>query len=122
MPAYEGKGFFPPAPVIAARLRGPDSRAVSDMRMLIDTGADVTVLPLQAAYAVGAIAQPSPVPVQFYSGEAVTYLQADLSLEFLRYRFRGLFLLAESEYGVLGRNVLNQLLVTLDGPMLIWSI
>jgi len=43
-------------------------------------------------------------------------MQAELQVEFLRFRFRGRFLLGESEYGVVGRNILNLLVLTLDGP------
>lgn len=37
------------------------------------------------------------------------------------YRFRGPFVVAESDYGLLGRNILNQLVCTLDGPGQVWS-
>ena len=46
MPAYDGALFSPPAPLARVTLRHPSSgAAVSDVPMLLDTGADVTLLP-----------------------------------------------------------------------------
>lgn len=121
MPAYEAGDFEPPAPVIRATVRGPSNAAYQDVPLLIDTGADVSVIPLSVATAVGAATQPCSAPVQLYGGDQMTCLQAELSIEFLRYRVRGPFLVAESDYGILGRNIVNLLLITLDGPRLSWS-
>ena len=44
-----------------------------------------------------------------------------MSASFLRYRFRGSFLVAEADYGVAGRNILNLPVLTLDGPRQTWS-
>jgi len=122
MPTYEAGEFEPPAPVVRARVRGPGDLVSADVPMLIDTGADVSIIPLSIATAVGAEAEPSHVLIQFYGGNELTYSEAELQVEFLRYRFRGPFLLAESGYGILGRNILNLLVVTLDGPHLQWAL
>jgi len=45
---------------------------------------------------------------------------ADVSVEVGPYLFRGPFVVAEADYGILGRNILNLLLLTLDGPRLLW--
>jgi hypothetical protein len=46
MPAYEGELFAPPAPVARISLRNPKSgKIVQDVAMLIDSGADVTLVP-----------------------------------------------------------------------------
>jgi len=45
MPPYDDRLFVPPAPVLNARLRNPQSGTiVPEVRLLIDTGADVTLL------------------------------------------------------------------------------
>lgn len=121
MPAYESGDLEPPAPVVRAVVRGPSKVVYPDVPLLIDTGADVSLIPLDVANAVEAQTQPSDAPIQFLDGEEITCLQADLTIQFLRYRFRGAFLVAESPHGILGRNILNLLLVTLDGPDLSWS-
>lgn len=121
MPGYEAEGFFPPAPVIRSLVRGPRGDEYRDVPLLIDTGADVTVLPIHVANAVGAVQHPSNVPILLFNTREITFLQAELQIEFLRFRFRGIFLLSESAYGIVGRNVLNYLVLTLDGPGQMWS-
>lgn len=45
MPAYDSTLFAPPAPVARVNLRSPDSgRVQTDVLMLLDTGADVTLV------------------------------------------------------------------------------
>ena len=47
MPAYEDSHFHPPAPLARVGLRHPEKgTTLSDVLMLIDSGADVTLLPL----------------------------------------------------------------------------
>lgn len=122
MPVYEAGDFEPPAPLVRAVVRGPGGLACDSVPLLVDTGADVSLIPLEVAKVVQAETHPSNAPIQFLNGDQVTYLQSDLTVEFLTYRFRGPFLVAESTYGILGRNILNLLLVTLDGPRLFWSV
>lgn len=95
---------------------------VSDVPLLIDTGADISIVPLAVATTVGAVIQPSGVPIQFSTGAETVLDRAELTVEFLRYRFRGSFLVTESSYGIAGRNMLNLLMLTLDGPHLTWSL
>ncbi len=121
MPAYETEGFQPPAPVVRARLIGP-AGARPGVPLVLDSGADVSVIPLAAATAVGASMVRSATAVQFLAGHEIVLEQAELAVEFLRYRFRGTFLVVDSSYGVVGRNILNALALTLDGPRLEWSI
>ena len=46
MPAYEGEGFSPAAPVARVTCRNPETGAAcADIPMLLDTGADVSLLP-----------------------------------------------------------------------------
>ena len=40
---------------------------------------------------------------------------------FMRGRFKGAFVVLDQEIGVLGRNILNHFVVTLDGPRLEWD-
>lgn len=120
MPAYETTGFQPPAPVVRARVVGP-AGARSRVPLMLDSGADVSVIPLETARAVGAVISRSTAPIQFLAGQEILLEQAELAVEFLRYRFRGAFLVVDSGYGIVGRNILNALALTLDGPRLEWS-
>lgn len=119
MPTYEAAGFQPPAPVVRARVVGPGG-SHSDVPLLIDSGADISVIPLGAAHTVGARIRRSTAPIRFLAGEELVLDQADLAVEFLRYRFRGAFLVVDSTHGIVGRNILNALRLTLDGPGLEW--
>lgn len=49
MPEYDAENFEPPAPVAYVTLRNPATGVLlSDVPMLIDTGADITLLPSNA--------------------------------------------------------------------------
>lgn len=122
MPRYEAAGFQPPAPVIRARVQGPSDEVATEVPLLIDTGADVSVIPLAATRSAGAIVRPATVAIQFYTGEEIALQETEVTVSFLRYRFRGCFLVAESDYGIAGRNILNLLALVLDGPQQTWSV
>ncbi len=49
MPGYDGERFDPPAPIARVTLRGSDRTSVTDVPMLLDSGADVTMVPRAAA-------------------------------------------------------------------------
>src|SRR5262245_43404523 len=54
MPNCDASHFDPPAPVASVTLRDPHSGAtVSDVQLLLDTGADVTLLPRMAVEWLG---------------------------------------------------------------------
>ena len=122
MADYEFGAWDPPAPIVRATVRGPQDAVAIDVPMLIDTGADISVVPQSAADAAGGVIVPSRIPVEFYTGTGESLDEANLSVEFARFRFEGLFLVADSDYGILGRNVINLMTLTLDGPNLIWSM
>jgi len=49
MPAYDATRFEPPAPLARVILRNPDTSTTwSDVPMLLDSGADVTLIPQTA--------------------------------------------------------------------------
>ena len=56
-----------------------------------------------------------------YDGSEVEVEVAEFSVEVLQYRFAGLFAVVEAAHGVLGRNILNMLFITLNGPNQQWS-
>jgi hypothetical protein len=63
MPTYDATLFDPPAPLARVTLRNPrNGTIVHEIIMLIDSGADATIIPLVAADHIGVI----PLPDQSY--------------------------------------------------------
>lgn len=123
MPEYDKSHFDPPAPVASVTLRNPNNAASqADLILLIDTGADVTLLPQSALQPLGV----QPVndvryELMAFDGTTSSAAVADLDLVFLNRRFRGRYLLTNVEIGVLGRDVLNHLALLFDGPNYKWQ-
>jgi predicted aspartyl protease len=122
VPTYEVEGFTPPAPVVRAVVRGPTGVAHADIPLLIDTGADVSAVPRAVAEGVAADVRTADVELQLYDGTVTRGDVANLAVEFLRFRFQGKFVVADAPHGIVGRNILNLLVTTLDGPAAAWSV
>jgi hypothetical protein len=104
-------------------LRHPHTGAkLSDVLMLLDSGADVTLIARASAMQVGATVEPGSAYVLVgFDGSSSTAEAVQLDLVFLKRAFKGRFLLTDQPCGVLGRDVLNHLAVLLDGPNLSWT-
>ena len=123
MPAYDGTWFTPPAPLARVTLRNPATGlAQPDVPMLLDSGADVTLVP-QEAVALLEVATDSErrYELRGFDGTATAAPIVRLELVFCRRTFRGQFLLINQEWGILGRNVLNAVPLLFDGPRLTWD-
>jgi hypothetical protein len=124
MPVYDGALFNPPAPVARVSLRNPLSGVViADVPMLLDTGADVTLLPRMIVERLG-------IPVAVGGGyeligfdgsrSVAPIVRADLLL--LSWTFKGQFLVVNQEWGLIGRDILNHISLLLDGRRLTWDV
>ncbi|WKZ46645.1 MAG: retropepsin-like aspartic protease [Anaerolineales bacterium] len=122
MPKYDTENFDPPAPVATVTLRHPATGvSLSDVPMLIDTGADVTLLPREFVERLGVETESEAYEVQSYNGETSFADAVKLEMVFLDRKFTGQFLLMDQPMGVLGRNVLNAVSIFLDGPDGMWE-
>lgn len=123
MPAYDADRFDPPAPVAYVTLRHPVTGvSLSDIPMLMDSGADVTLLPREAIEKLGVNPVTDKVyELQGFDGNLQLAEMVQLELVFLRKRFKGQFLLIDQPIGILGRNVLNAVALLLDGPNAQWD-
>ena len=122
MPRYEADQFSPPAPVARVTLRASDrSASVADVPMLLDTGADVSMVPRAAAEKLAAGDSEESFELMGFDGSSSRASAVDLELVFSGRLFRGKFLLIDQEWGILGRNVLNRVPILFDGPRLIWA-
>jgi hypothetical protein len=123
MPAYDGNLFNPPAPLARVVLRQPSSGAtVSDVPVLLDTGADVTLLPRAFVERLGIAADTGEgYELIGFDGSVSIARSVEVDLIFLRRAFKGRFLLIDQEWGLLGRDVLNHVALLFDGPRLDWK-
>ncbi len=123
MPTYDANLFDPPAPLAQVTLRNPqDTNTLSDVLMLIDSGADVTLIPATFANQIGVVADADMIyELMGFDGNRTLASVVRLEMLFLNKTFRGRFLLIDQEWGVLGRDILNLVSLSLDGPNLTWN-
>ena len=121
MTSYD-QSFDPPAPIAKIILRNVKTgERVKDVSVFLDTGADISLLPLAV------ITQLQIKP----SNESVNLLGFDeskslselylLQVIFLGKRLTGEYCAIADEIGILGRDVLNQFSITFDGKNLEWK-
>ncbi len=121
MPQYDGQRFLPPAPTGTVSVTNPDTGStLSGVTMLLDTGADISALPISAVDAL-VLAADSSYEVMAYDNTVRECRAVRAEVVFIRKRFKGQFLVLDQEVGVLGRDVLNHVLLILDGPHLEWE-
>ena len=123
MPPYDTNQFEPPAPLARVTLRNPDTGAISpDVPMLLDTGADVTLIPRINLNGLNlATLQDKLYELMSFDGSTSFAPVIQLELIFCRRIFRGQFLVIDQAWGIICRNVLNSVPLVLDGPNLTWD-
>jgi hypothetical protein len=120
MTAYDATRFDPPAPLALISVKSDQlGIVIHNVPMLLDTGADVTLLPrshvdsLEMPYA-------KQYELEAFDGTKSTAPAVIVEMQFLGKSFRGPVLLIDSWHGILGRNVLNNLSILFDGPSRKW--
>jgi len=123
MPAYDSSRFNPPAPLAWVSLKDiGNGLVVSDIPMLIDSGADVTLIPLSFANQLNLSDDSSRAfELEGFDGNKSTARVVRAELHFLNRTFKGEFLVVDQDYGYLGRNILNHVSLVLDGPCSTWD-
>lgn len=123
MPSYDASFYEPPAPVASVALRNSDNSALAaEIALLIDTGADVTLLPRAVVEQIGvAVLADVSYELASFDGTKSMASVAIVDMVFLNRVYRGRYLLVEASQGVLGRDVLNHLRLLFDGPARQWS-
>ena len=113
------RGYFPPAPILTVRLAVPEEPPrLGPHQALVDTGADGTFVPTAFLEELGApvVYTTNARPHLGVGRHRVWVYEVDVILDSLR--FPGIEVVGD-DWGseiILGRNVLNRLLVLLDGP------
>ncbi len=108
--------FSPPAPVLPLRDGAPRGRASVLLPALVDSGADITVVPLQLAVDLELPAVGS-MTVYGFGGEALPAVIYAATLQ-IGGAEEIAEVLAVGDEGLVGRDLLNRWRVTLDGPRL----
>jgi len=92
--------------------------------MLIDTGADATLIPralLSYLDLSEETLKPSGYLLVGFDGTQSPAVLVPVEMEFLGRRLAGEYLLTETNYGVIGRDVLSLFRLVFDGPNLVWG-
>ncbi len=110
----------PPAPMVPVRIAGPVGDQAVMLPMLVDTGADCTLIPASIARQLG-LPQIDVIGLTGVGGgkRRTAVHAASVELGGLRMLAR---IVAFADEAILGRDILNQAVVTLDGPALTVSI
>ena len=75
--------------------------------MLIDSGADATLLPKAAVESLGIVGTGRKFELLAFDGTTSVSEVVQLELSFLYRRFTGQYLVIDADRGVLGRDILN---------------
>ena len=123
MSAYDSIHFRPPAPTASVSFINPINNAltIDNVNMLLDTGADSSIVPLGVVNALRCEFEDAVWEVTSIASEELLVLRsAKLQMHLGRYKFNSSFLVASVDIGVIGRNLLNLVRVRLDGPAQDW--
>jgi len=122
MPGYDAELFDPPAPLATVTLRTLDrQRSVADVAMLIDSGADVSLVPESSVRRLGLEAdERRGYELMAFDGSRTVAKSVECDLILLGIAYGGVYLVVEGACGILGRDVLNHVSLVLDGPRLNW--
>ena len=124
MTPYDGQLYQPPAPVASLTLRTLDGRdqTVADVSAVLDTGADVTLIPRWAVEQLGLIPKTDEdVKLAGFDGTIRLAESVELEVSFQGGRFQGRFALVDQPHGIVGRNLLNHFRLLFDGPAKTWQ-
>jgi hypothetical protein len=127
MPSYTydySTRYQPYAPVVDILISSPDSPDRQLMlSALVDSGADATMLPIAALQAIGAL-YVQPARIQGVTGvpSAVDIYSVSVQVGPRRIHTVDAIAIRTGAEAILGRDVLNQLVVTMDGPVGVTTI
>ena len=91
--------------------------------LLIDSGADTTLLPRYAVQNLELKTSDRPeYELVGFDGSRSKFPAVDIDMIFQNQIFRGRYLIIDSDRGILGRDILSSVAILLDGPRQEWSV
>jgi len=122
MPSYDTVQFQPPAAIAEVTLRDTLTAATfPGVQLLLDTGADITLLPKRAVEQLGVRLEEGAVyELVGFDGNRQMAAAASLDVLFQGKIYRGRYAITDSDIGVLGRDVLNHVALVIHGPKQEW--
>jgi hypothetical protein len=125
MTRYDSAQYTPPAPVASVVIQHPDTgEKALNVPMQVDSGADVTLLPAATIEQLGLVlGTDTSYELEAYDGGAkIVDHAATAVVKIENLRFKGQYLITDRAIGVLGRNILNHVIIELNGPSLTWTM
>lgn len=114
--------YEPPAPIARVIVSNPATgQSTTDVPMLIDSGADVTLLPATVANSLGLKVEGEQMLEAFDGGKSGAPI-VSTTVVWGKFTFKGQYVVGAYEVGVLGRDVLNNIRLTLNGPELAYIV
>ena len=96
--------------------------SISKVLALVDTGADVTLLPRWSVEQLGLTPQAdASVMLAWFDGSLRAAESVELEASFHGGRFQGRYALIDQPHGIVGRNLLNHFRLLFDGPGKTWQ-
>ena len=124
MTPYDGQLYQPPAPVASLTLRTLDGRSqtLANVPAILDTGADVTLLPRWAIEQLRLIPlTDDSIKLAGFDGSTNSAELVEWEASFQGGRFQGRYAIIDQPHGIIGRNLLNHFRLLFDGPTQIWQ-
>lgn len=120
---YDTENFDPPAPAINAEITAPlRSSPTQLVYMQLDSGADMTCVPKRAISSIHCLRYGSIITEDF-DGHLSTNRTCFLCLSFAGFDFEDIEAIEiDGSFGLIGRDVLNELKSILDGPKRSWHV
>ncbi len=115
--------YHPPAPTARVKLRNPETlEIIADVPMLLDTGADITLLAKSFCDAIGVkISETESLELEGFNQTTTVAFYVSLEFIFVNKIFRGKFLVYNQDEGIIGRDVLNKFAILFNGKDLNWK-
>jgi hypothetical protein len=110
--------LHPPAPFLTVRLHDPTTDVMLTLPAKVDTGADVSAVPVTMVEQLH-LASAGEFVVEAFDGARTRMTAYDIALDAAQLHLTGIPAITfAEEYVLLGRDVLNALRLLLDGPAL----